>query len=342
MSDLNRRKFLSQASALTLGAAAGAIAIRPAFAQTAEYTLRFGSNLPAIHPLNVRANAAAEAIRKETNGRVDIQVHPNNQLGSDTDMLSQVRSGAIDFMTLSGLILSTLVPVASINGIGFAFKDDQQVWAAMDGELGAHVRGAIQKAGLYPFEKIWDNGFRHITSSTKPIATPADLKGFKIRVPVSPLWTSMFKALDAAPASINFAEVYSALQTKIVEGQENPLAIVQTAKLYEVQKYCSLTSHMWDGFWFLANGKMWNKLPKDLQTIVAKHINAAGLAQRDDVRRLNNSVEVELKGKGMAFNNVDKEAFRAALKKAGFYTEWQKKYGPEAWALLEKYTGKLG
>lgn len=340
MSDSDRRKFLSQASMLAAGAVSGLIAA-PAVALSAEYTLRFGSNLPAIHPLNVRASQAADAIRKDTGGRVELQIHPNNQLGSDTDMLSQVRSGAIDFMTLSGLILSTLVPVASINGIGFAFKDDQLVWAAMDGELGAHVRASIEKAGLHPFEKIWDNGFRHITSSSKPITAPADLSGFKIRVPVSPLWTSMFKALGASPASINFAEVYSALQTRIVEGQENPLAVVQTAKLYEVQKYCSLTSHMWDGFWFLANGKMWAKLPKDLQAIVAMHINGFAVQQRDDVRRLNNSVEVELKAKGLKFNTVNTADFRNMLKKAGFYADWKKKYGAEAWAILEKYAGRL-
>lgn len=341
MTNQTRRKFLSQAGALSLGAASTSLFSSGALAQSAEFTLKFGSNLPAIHPLNVRAKEAADAIRKETKGRVDIQVFPNNQLGSDTDMLSQIRSGALDFMTLSGLILSTLVPVASINGIGFAFKDDQQVWKAMDGDLGAFVRANIEKVGLHPFEKIWDNGFRQITSSTKPIAAPADLKGFKIRVPVSPLWTSMFKALDAAPASINFSEVYSALQTKIVEGEENPLAIIQTAKLYEVQKYCSITNHMWDGFWFLASGKTWARLPKDLQEIIARHINAAGVQERDDVRRLNNSVEVELKAKGMQFNATNADAFRAALKKAGFYTDWKKKYGADAWALLEKYTGKL-
>jgi tripartite ATP-independent transporter DctP family solute receptor len=341
MTHQTRRKFLSQASTLALGAMTTSLVGKAAHAQSAEYTLKFGSNLPAIHPLNVRAKEAAEAIRKETNGRVDLQVFPNNQLGSDTDMLSQVRSGALDFMTLSGLILSTLVPVASINGIGFAFKDDQQVWSAMDGDLGAFVRAHIEKAGLHPFEKIWDNGFRQITSSNKPIATPTDLKGFKIRVPVSPLWTSMFKALDAAPASINFAEVYSALQTKIVEGQENPLAIIQTAKLYEVQKFCSQTNHMWDGFWFLANGKMWARLPKDLQAIITKHINAAGMNERDDVRRLNNSVEVELKSKGMKFNTTNADAFRGVLRKAGFYTDWKKKYGADAWSVLEKYTGKL-
>jgi tripartite ATP-independent transporter DctP family solute receptor len=314
---------------------------KAAIAQTAEFKLKFANNLPIIHPMNVRAKEAADAIRKETNGRVDIQIFPSNQLGSDTDMLSQVRSGAIDFFTLSGLILSTLVPVASINGIGFAFRDYQQVWSAMDGELGAYVRANIEKANLHPFEKIWDNGFRQITSSSRPITAPADLKGFKIRVPVSPLWTSLFKAFDAAPASINFSEVYSALQTKIVEGEENPLAVIQTAKLYEVQKYCSQTNHMWDGFWFLASGKTWARLPKDLQAVIAKHINAAAVNERDDIRRLNNTLEVELKTKGLVFNPTNPDAFRAVLRKSGFYAEWKKKYGLDAWAVLEKYTGKL-
>ncbi len=195
----------------------------------------------------------AAAIKTETNGRFDLQIFPNNQLGADTDVLSQLRSGGVEFFTMSGLILATLVPAASINGMGFAFPDYATVWKAMDGDLGAFVRKEVAKANIVAFEKIWDNGFRQTTSSTRPINGPGDYKGFKIRVPVSPLWTSMFKAFDAAPASINFNEVYSALQTKIVEGQENPLALISTAKLYEVQKYCSLTNHMWDGYWFLAN-----------------------------------------------------------------------------------------
>ena len=190
-------------------------------------------------------------------------------------------------------------------------------------------------------DRIWDNGFRQITSSSKPINTPDDLKGFKIRVPVSPLWTSMFKAFDAAPASINFAEVYSALQTKVVEGQENPLAIIQTAKLYEVQKYCSLTNHMWDGFWFLANKKAWEKLPPDLRAIVAKHINAAGVAERADVAALNATVQKDLASKGMTFNDTSADAFRAQLRKAGFYAEWKGKFGDEGWAILERSVGKL-
>jgi tripartite ATP-independent transporter DctP family solute receptor len=256
-------------------------------------------------------------------------------------MLSQIRSGGVEFFTLSGLILATLVPAASISGIGFAFPDYDTVWKAMDGGLGAHIRGEITKANLVVMDKIWDNGFRQTTSSTKPINGPDDLKGFKIRVPVSPLWTSMFKAFDAAPASINFSEVYSALQTKIVEGQENPLAIISTAKLYEVQKYCSLTNHMWDGFWFLANRRAWSALPEDVRTIVAKNINAAAVKEREDTAKLNANLQQELAAKGLIFNQPTVAPFRDKLRTAGFYAEWKGKYGDQAWDLLEKAVGKL-
>src|SRR5215469_16589568 len=177
--------------------------------------------------------------------------------------------------------------------------------------------------------------------STKPIQSPGDFRGMKLRVPVSPLWTSMFKALDASPASINFSEVYSALQTKVVEGQENPLAIISTAKLYEVQKYCSLTNHMWDGFWFLANRRAWEAVPQDVRTIVAKHINAAAVNERADVAQLNASLKEELGGKGLVFNQPTVAPFREKLRSAGFYAEWKGKYGDQAWELLEKAVGKL-
>ena len=324
-------------------AAGGALAAtsRPLFAQTAPITLKWANNIPVTHPSTVRAREAAEAIRKDSGGKVDIQVFPNNQLGGDTDMLSQVRSGAIDIFPLSGLILQTLVPLAGINGLAFAFKDYTAVWAAMDGELGAFVRAAIAKVNLHVFEKPLDNGYRQITSSTKPINTAADLKGFKIRVPVSPLWTSMFKALEASPISINFSEVYSALQTKVAEGQENAVALIDIAKLYEVQKYCSMTRHMWDGQWILANGKRWAALPPDVQALITKHVEAAVMSQRDDIRRLENSLEVQLKAKGLIFNYPDNKSFRDALSKAGFYKEWRGKFGEDNWKILESVVGAL-
>jgi tripartite ATP-independent transporter DctP family solute receptor len=334
------RRTLLKASAAT--AVFGGISVpHIARAQTAEFSYKYANNLPDSHPMNARAKEMAAAIKSETKGRFDLQIFPNNQLGSDTDMLSQIRSGGVEFFTLSGLILATLVPAASINGIGFAFPDYATVWKAMDGELGAHIRGEIKKSGLEVMDKIWDNGFRQTTSSTKPINGPDDLKGFKIRVPVSPLWTSMFKAFDAAPASINFSEVYSALQTKIVEGQENPLAIISTAKLYEVQKYCSLTNHMWDGFWFLMNRKAWQALPDDIKTIVAKNVNDAALKERADTEKLNAGLKDDLTKKGLVFNQPEPGPFRDKLRSAGFYSEWKGKYGEQAWSLLEKAVGKL-
>jgi TRAP-type transport system periplasmic protein len=336
---LSRRHLLAAGATTLFGSAVAApFVVR---AQGAQFTYKFANNLPETHPMNVRAREMAAAIKQETNGAFDLQIFPSSQLGSDTDTLSQIRAGGVEFFTLSGLILSTLVPAASINGMGFAFPDYDTVWKAMDGELGGYVRDQIAKTNLLAMEKIWDNGFRQTTTSTKPIGKPDDFRGMKLRVPPSPLWTSMFKAFDAAPASINFNEVYSALQTKIVDGQENPLAIIATAKLYEVQKYCSLTNHMWDGFWFLANKAAWERLPESMRTIVAKNINAAALKERDDVAKLNANLQQDLAAKGLVFNKPDPGPFRDKLRSAGFYTEWKGKYGDEAWAILEKSVGKL-
>ena len=316
-----------------------AINARPANA--AEFTFKYANNTPAIHPLTVRMQEAADRILKATDGRVEIKVFPNNQLGSDTDMLSQLRSGAIELFTLSGLILSTLVPPASINGVGFAFKSYDQVWAAMDGKLGAYVRAEIGKRGLVPMERMFDNGFRQTTTSSKPIKTPDDFKGVKLRVPPSPLWTSMFNALGASPVTINFAEVYSALQTKIADGQENPLNLIETAKLYEVQKFCSMTNHMWDGFWLLANKRAFDRVPADAQAIMAREFSVAALAEREDIAKANTDVRKILEGRGLVINDVDSATFRDALKSAGFYKEWKGKYGDEAWAVLEGAVGAV-
>ena len=334
MSVMYRRTMLGAAALPLFAIAAGR-------ARAAEFSLKLANNSPVTHPQSVRQQQAADRIKAATNGAVEIQVFPNNQLGSDTDMLSQLRSGAIDLFTLSGLILATLVPAASINGIGFAFKDYDTVWKAMDGKLGAYVRSQIDQRGLVAMDRMWDNGFRQITSSSQPIRQPADLKGFKIRVPVSPLWTSMFQALGASPISINFSEVYSALQTKIAEGQENPLSLIEIAKLYEVQKYVSMTSHMWDGFWMLANKRGFAALPDDARGIVARELDRSALDERADIAKLNGSVADDLKAKGLSFVEVDKPAFRQALKTAGFYADWKRKYGDQAWGLLEAEVGTL-
>jgi tripartite ATP-independent transporter DctP family solute receptor len=332
------RRHALLATAGTVAAATPFLNLR--YARAAEFTYKYAGNVSLDHPLTQGVVKAADMIKQQTGGRVEIQIFPNSQLGADMEMLTQLRTGAIDFYTMSGLLLAALVPVASINGIGFAFPDYADVWSAMDGALGAHVRAEIEKANVVVFDKIWNGGYRQITSSTKPINTPADLKGFKIRVPVSPLWTSMFKALGAAPASINWGEVYSSLQTKIVDGQETPLVSIEAAKLYEVQKFCSMTNHMWDGFWFLANRRSWDKLPADLRDIVNKSVDIAAIAQRSEVTRLNTELRAQLSARGLVFNDANTGSFQDALREAGFYQEWKGKYGEQTWTLLETSLGK--
>ncbi len=331
---------------LVQAGAAGALSALPcrfALGQgTPEFTYKYANNLPPTHPLNVRTKQMADAVRADSNGRLEIQIFPASQLGSDTDMLSQLRSGGVEFFTLSGLILATLVPQAAISGIGFAFSDYPAVWRAMDGDLGAFIRTQIGKANLVAMDKIFDNGFRQMTSSTKPINSPDDLRGFKMRVPVSPLWTSMFKAFDSAPAGINASELYTALQTKVVDGQENALSGINALKLYEVQKYCAMTNHMWDGFWFLANRGAWERLPPNLREIVAKHVGAAAVAERADLAAMAGTLQKDLADKGLVFNTPKTDAFRDRLRSGGFYAEWKGKLGDDAWALLERSAGKLG
>jgi len=323
--------------------AAGSILKAPAvLAQAAPLKLKFGNDLPATHSVNVRLKEAIEAITAETSGKVAISLFPNNQLGSDSDMMTQLRSGALELATMPGTVMSTLIPTASLTGVGFAFTSYDKVWAAMDGEVGKYIRGNIEKVGLIPFEAVWDNGFRQITSSTKPIKTPEDLANFKIRVPVVPLWVQMFSALGAAPVSIPLNEAYSALQTKIADGQENPLALIESAKFYEVQKYCSLSNHSWDGFWLISSGRIWKTLPKDVQEVLQKHFNVAAKKQRDDIVKANADLQKLLEGKGLTFNTTDATAFQAALAKTTFYKDAKAKFGDEAWALLQKYAGNIG
>jgi tripartite ATP-independent transporter DctP family solute receptor len=313
-----------------------------AFAQNAgKFNMKIAITLPDSHPTPVALKAACAEIQKETNGRLNIDVYTSGQLGSDTDTLSQVRSGAIDFVCTAGSIYGNLVPPASINSIAFAFKDYATVWSAMDGELGAYMRASFDKFNLVQVGKVFDHGFRQITHSTKPITSPKDLVGMKIRVPATPLWTSAFKGLDASPASVPIGELYTALQTKVVDGQENALPTIDAVKLYEVQKFCSYTSHMWEYFSLVGNKRVWNALPEDLRAIATKIFEANAVKQRTAHNALNSTLEAKLKTHGMQFNEVDTKPFRDLLQKSGYYVEWQKKFGPQAWALLEKYSGKL-
>lgn len=334
---ISRKQFL-----VGTGAMAGAVAFMPRNTRAARtHVLKLGLDLATDHPTTVHAMAAANEIKEKTKGAVEVQVFPNSQLGDDTHMLSNLRLGAMQMMAIGDNILATLVPSAAIDNVGFAFKSVQSAWDALDGKVGDVVRAEIGKTGLHPLHRIWDEGFREITSSSKPIKTPDDLHGFKIRVPPSPISLSLFKDLGAAATTINASELYTALQTHVVDGQENPLGNIETMKLYQVQKYCSLTNHMWVGYWILVNGTAWKSLPAAYRKVVSEAFDAAALKQRTANNQLNTSLEGKLQSQGMAFNTPDASAFRAALVKSGFYKQWKAKFGSELWSALEKYTGSL-
>src|SRR4051794_7989175 len=338
---VGNRSEISRRNLLAAGAAALPLcSLLTRSASAAEFSFKLATGQDPTHPVNLRAQEAIDRIREATGGKLEIRLFPANQLGSDTDLLSQVRSGGVELFNLSSSILATLVPAAGIVNTGFAFSDYDAVWKAVDGDLGTYVRAQIAKAGLMTASRIWDNGFRQITSSTRPIRTPEDLRGFKIRVPPAPALTSLFTALGAGPAPINFNELYSSLQTKVVEGQENPLPIIATTKLYEVQKFCSMTSHVWDGYWILANRRAWGRLPDGIRSVVERELDRSAADERADIARLSESLRQALTRKGLQLNAVAREPFREALRKTSFSRDWKAKYGEEAWNTLEQVPGK--
>ena len=332
---LSRRRMLTGAA----GVSAATILHWPANA--AEFSYKLGSSSPMEHPAMAAQQEAASKIKQESNGRMEITIYPNSVLGGDTAMIAQTISGAMEMYTLPIDLLAPRNPICGLPGVGFAFPDYAHVWAAMDGAFGDMLRSASEQIGLYCLPKGYDHGFRQITTRTKPITGPDDLKGFKIRLPVAPYLISLFRHLGASPTAINFNEVYSALQTGIVDGQENPLVLIDTAKLYEVQKYCSLTNHVWAGFHTSFNVAAWKRLPNDLQEMCLRNFSAVALAERTAFVTMTTTEQKNLTGKGLTFNSPDTKPFREVLAKSGFYPDMKKMAGDKAWALLEKYVGPL-
>jgi len=335
------RRVLLQRSSLAAAGVLAAPAIMHWPANAAEFAYKYGTALPEGHPMVTRSKEAAAKIKEESGGKLEITLYPSSVLGQDTAMMSQAIAGALEVYGMSMDILAQKSPSAAIFGVGFAFPDYATAWKAMDGDLGNYCRGLSEKAGLYCLDKAFDHGFREITSKAKPINSPDDLKGMKIRLPVAPLFISLFQHLGASPTPINFGEVYSALQTGLVDGQENPLILIDTAKLYEVQKYCSMTNHIWVGLHVSFNTAAWKRLPADLQDMTRKHFSAAALAERDDWQVMDKTEIEKLTKGGLTFVRPDTKPFQEALRKSGFYPDVKKQMGDQAWSLLEKYTGPL-
>lgn len=334
-STMNRSTF----AAGTLAAFA-AIGIVRTPARAAQFTFKVGYPLPQGHPQHLRMVEAAARILTASNGRLELHLFPNSQLGSDDSSVSQLRSGAMEMYIGSDGVLSTVVPDASIEGVGFAFKSQEQALAAIDGALGDVVRKQFLARGMYPFGKCWVNGFRNIVTSTKPIKTVDDLAGLKVRTPGAKLYVDMFRTLGAAPTPLNVADIYTGLQTKIIDAVEVPLAIIEASKWYEPTKYLSITNHIYGNLFPVVNLDAWKSLPPDLQAVMNREIDRAGMLERADMLHADIDLRTKLVSQGLTVNDVaDIAPFRAKLKP--FYADMKASFSPEAWTLLEKATGRL-
>lgn len=335
LKDVSRRRLLIAGAALPMAA----VITRRAYA--ASFSLKLADGMNPNHPVNLRVAQAAKAIEEKTDGAIRLRIFPNAELGSDPNILTQARSGGVDFVCMGSDVLTTLVPSMGILNLGFAFANYDQVWKAMDGKLGAYLAAETSKVGLTQVGRSWDNGFRQITTATRPITSPESLAGFKIRVPPAPMLTSLFQALGASPTPVDFNELYSALQTHLVDGEENALPVIATAKLYEVQKYCSLTNHSWDAYLMLANTAKLEKLPAKYRDVITQEFNKAALEERQDIVDLNASIKKQLADK-LTFNTTSQVPFREKLLKTSYYNSWRAKFGDQAWSLLEDVVGKIG
>jgi TRAP-type C4-dicarboxylate transport system substrate-binding protein len=253
-------------------------------------------------------------------------------------MFADVQTGALAFF-VSGAGLSGIAPSSALPLLPFAFKDSAAVFGALDGELGETIRGELSRAGLHTIGFL-QNGFHHITTSTRPIHGVADLAGLKIRSPGGAITADFWKTVGAEAGMVPFNEMYAALKARQFDAQTDPLGVVQALRLYEVQTYLSLTRHWWSGFTLLAHGATWEALPTDIRRVIADTADRACRAQRAEIEAFNIAGETELARLGMIVNTADTASIRARL--GDFYARWKARSDPAAWAQLESHAGGFG
>jgi TRAP-type transport system periplasmic protein len=321
---------------LLLGAAALLATSRLGRAGESHY--RLGSNQPVGSPIHRSLTQMVDRIREETQGRMQIDLYPACQLGSDSAMLASVQNNTLDFY-LAGNVLGPIVPITELPGLPFTFKSSAEVFEALDGELGNYIRRELAIKGIHAFPYCFENGFHQITTSTKLIRGADDLVDLKIRTPIQKMTVDFFESLGARPMTFTFDRLYSVLKDHTVDAQTDPLMVVEVLKLYEVQTYLSLTNHWWSGFTLIANVDAWQAIPPDLQAIISRCAESAALLQRRDIDAVNSSGLMSLLEKGMIVNQTDTSGFRGQLQP--FYERWKANYGTTAWALLEDRVGRL-
>src|SRR5262245_52291831 len=335
-SQLSRRSVIAGATAV-----GSTIIVKPT--RAADHKFVQYHNQPAGGTLHKNLVAMWDAVRGETNGRVEATVYAENNkiAGGDPEALKKLLSGEIQFFTLMGGIIGTVVPVAEAQQVPFAFKSAPEAHKAIDGPFGRYIGEEMAAKGMHLFPVAgFDNGMRQVTTVNRPITKPDDFAGMKIRVPPGQMIFDTFTAFGAQPVTTPANQIYDSIKSGKVDAQENPLAILQGFKIYEVVKYVSMTNHMWSGFNLMAHLATWRALPQDVKAVIERNAAKYVRQQREEQGRLNTSLREDLVARGLVFNEVDQVAFRARL--PAVYATWKEKLGSKCWTLLEAEVGKLG
>src|SRR5919108_1917116 len=281
----------------------------------------------------------AKRVEQKLKGKVVVQLYGSSQLGDDTEMMQKVKLGTLDF-TLPSTVMSSVVPAFGLFEMPYLVRDRDHMKRIEKDIVWPTLAPLAEKAG-YQIVAVWENGFRQITNNARPIKTPGDLKGIKLRVPKGKWRVKMFQAYGASPSAMGLSEVFVALQTGVMDGEENPLTQIYTSKFQEVQKYLSMTDHVYTPAYLVTSVRRWNALPAD----VRKGIEEAARETQAYVYKTGAEQDQELLGKlkqaGMQVNDADKGAFRAASKT--IYDEFAAET-PKGKEMIEKATslGALG
>ncbi len=293
--------------------------------------------LASSHPCHTALVQFAEAVKKQTDGRIQISIISGGALGGEKDEVDQIKMGALDFALLYGASLfQGMAPVCAIEELPFMWATREQAYAAFDGELGAKLTEAIDKQGVKVLA-YWENGFRHFTNNVRPIVKPEDMKGIKFRSAESAIRLDMFKQLGASAVPMPFTELFTALQQGTVDGQENPLSIIQSSRFYEVQKYMSLSGHIWNAALMIVSPARWSKISPDDRKIIQDNALKYRILARDLIAEQDAKLVAEMKQKGLQVTEVDKQAFRKAMEPV--WAKYEAKFGKEVMDIVRKYAG---
>lgn len=297
-----------------LGAAVGAATLSaPAIAQT-KTTLKLGHLANEENVWHKASVKFAEEVGRLTKGAIEVKVFPNEQLGKETDLIKGIQLGTVDF-TITGESLQNWAPAAALLAVPYAIRDLAHMDIVAGGPIGAKIAANIEdKTQLRPLT-YFARGPRELTSN-RPIKTPADLNGLKMRVPNVPMFVKVWDALGAKPTPMAFSEVFTSLQSNTIEAQENPLALIKSASFFEVQKYLNLTDHVLSWIYLVGGSKKLGRLPADQQAAIMEAAKLARAYERDLFLADEKQLADFLKAKGMEFVQVDKAAFAAKAKDA--------------------------